>query len=506
MCVTIAHGGFMWSDFPIFGGFGKRENLDFDAQDTVNLFLISDPEGKKQFALLGTPGLESRLVFPTQGAVRALYTFGDSMYAVCGSTVYRINGALGATPIGTLTTNTTKISITANNGGQLAISDGVKGYTYTIATGVFQEITAPGFPTPPEDIVFLDGFGVVPTGESTKFKISALNDFTVWDPLDFALIQAYPGQDVGVGIVNRRLYFFKVDSTEVWYNAGQTDFPFRADRNLLFNFGCLTRNSIVSDFGYLFWLARDKNGVGSVMMTQGAAPVKVSDESVDNAIANLENPSDLDAWIYKDMGHIFYVISWTTDDITFLYDITSNTWSRLVVQPDSDPLDTKCFNKTRFPGSCHAYFNGKHYVGSYCSPIIYEMSRAFATVDGTPLVRRRVCRHFFDQSYRMIQVNSMQLDMEMGLGTVLPVTEPWDEPESDPNQNPQVYLRISRDGGNVYGNRAPAPIGKVGNKRCRALWRKKGIARDLVAEFSIYAPIAPVILLGGSINYEVLQK
>lgn len=523
----------MWINFPMFGGYDDRSEIAFDSENLINLFVIGASTGKKKFAFLGTPGLKQELIVNAGTAPsRALYTYEGSMFGVFGSDVYRFTPPLVKSKIGTIGTSQGFVSITANNNGQVIFVDGMAGYIYDINTGVFSLINpsvtaSSGFPGIPLNVGFLDGYFVVPSGSDNKrtYQISAINDGTKWDPLDEAQIQAYPGELVGVGVVNRRLYFFKTDTTEVWYNQGSADFPFRRDNNLLFNFGCLAASSIVSDFGYLFWLAKDRNGVGSVMMTTGQTPEKISNESVDNLIAGFRDPSDVIAYIYKDIGHIFLVMTWNTDDTTLVYDVTMKNWHQMQMHKTLETQAVPNSGKVRHLSNCHAYFNDRHYIGSYKNPILYDFSRKFATNDGVEIRRVRVCPHFFDENYRMLQVRSLQIDMQMGLGLDAGydpvefwvdnlgnniVTNTGDflvwNSHNDLGINPQVYIRISRDGGNTYGNYHGASVGRIGNRRARALFRRLGLARDFVVEISFYDPVIPVAILGGSINYEVLSK
>jgi hypothetical protein len=522
----------MWINFPLFGGYDDRSDIAFNSENLINLFMINDPQGKKKFAFLGTPGLKQELVVQAGNAVsRAFYTYENSMYGVFGSDVYRFTPPLVKSKIGTIGTTQGFISITANNGGQVIFTDESAGYIYNTTTNAFTRIdptvtASSGFPAAPTNVVMLDGYFVVPDANSRTYQISAINDGTKWDPLDEAQIQAYPGENVGVGVVNRRLYFFKTDSTEVWYNAGSADFPFRRDNNLLFNFGCLAAASIVSDFGFLFWLAKDRNGVGSVMMTTGQDPQKISDEAIDNLIANFVDPADMNAFIYKDLGHVFLVMNWNTDDTTLVYDVNMKNWHQMQVHKTLFDQDIPYSGMVRFLANCHAYFNDTHYVGSYKAPIIYDFSRKWSTNDGQEIRRVRVCPHFFDENYRMMQIRWLQIDMQMGIGLSVGAqdAERWITDTGDfiidtagdfmvwgvPNENvgvdPMVYLRISRDGGNTYGNYHGVSVGKIGNRRARAIFRRLGLARDFVAEISFYDPVLPVIMLGGSINYEVLNK
>lgn len=514
----------------MFGGYDNRSDINFNSENLINLFMINDPQGKKKFAYLGTPGLALALSVQAGNAPsRALYTYEDSMYGVFGSQVYRFTQPLIKSLIGSLPTTQGFVSISANNAGQLIFTDAQSGHIYDVNTGSFTLIdttvsASSGFPSAPTNVVVLDSFFVVPDANSRTYQISAINDGTKWDPLDEAQIQAYPGENVGVGVVNRRLYFFKTDSTEVWYDAGAADFPFRRDNNLLFNFGCLAAASIVSDFGYLFWLARDRNGVGSVMMTTGQEPIKISDEAIDNLISSFEDPSDVIAYLYKDLGHIFLVMTWNTDDTTLVYDQTMKIWHQMQMHKTIFNPAIPNSGKVRHLSNCHAYFNNTHYVGSYKDSTLYDFSRKYATNNGEELRRIRICPHFFDENYRMLQIRWLQIDMQMGVGlnpgeasdwitrnSDFVVTNSGDNivfanPKSEVGSNPKIYLRISRDGGDTYGNYHGVSVGKIGNRRARAIFRRLGLCRDFVAELSFYDPVLPVAILGGSINYEVLEK
>jgi hypothetical protein len=202
-----------------------------------------------------------------------------------------------------------------------------------------------------------------------------------------------------------------------------------------------------------------------------------------------------------------------------------NNWHQMQMHKTLFSESIPYSGKVRHLSNCHAYFNKVHYIGSYKNPTLYEFSRDFATNDGEEIRRIRVCPHFFDENYRMMQIRWLQIDMQMGIGlsgghdTDKWITDTGDfvitndgdnivfgNPTQNVGQDPMVYLRISRDGGNTYGNYHGVSVGKIGNRRARAIFHRLGLCRDFVAEISFYDPVLPVAILGGSINYEVLPK
>lgn len=489
-------------NFPIFGGYSKSDDIGFNSEDLCNMFMLAQPQGKKKLAFLGCPGLSMPLTVQAGGgAARTLEIYEnplqDFMFGVFGGDVYRFTDPLVASRVGSMGTTKGFVRACANNGNQMAFVDGSKGYVYNTQTSTYNQITSSGFAGQPLDIAFMDGFGIVPYGDENAFGISAPNDFLNWEAGDKAPLQVAAGKNVGVGVINERIFFFSSFNTQIWYNAGAPDFPFRPDRNSIFEFGCKAASSIKSDFGYLFWLANDKNGVGSVMMTTGSAPKRISNEAVETLISRLTAPEDVSCYIYKDVDHIIYSMNWTTDDVTLEYDVTLDYWFRKEMLPTlADPL-IPYSGKRRFVGNCHAYFKGKHYVGSYKRAELFEMSRDYRTYAGEQIRRVRVAPHFFDESYRMLQIKSLQIDMRTGVGL--------SHTNDGVGVDPKLFLRISRDH-RPFGNYHARSIGRIGNTAQRVIFRDLGICRDFVPEISFSDPVLPVSILGASIEYEVLSK
>ena len=82
-----------------------------------------------------------------------------------------------------------------------------------------------------------------------------------------------------------------------------------------------------------------------------------------------------------------------------------------------------------------------------------------------------------------------QLQIEFTPGVGLQVGQGFD---------PQVMLRYSNDGGFTWSNEYWVSIGKVGNTKNRAIWRKLGQARDRVWEINFTDPV-PCDIIGASI-------
>ena len=63
-------------------------------------------------------------------------------------------------------------------------------------------------------------------------------------------------------------------------------------------------------------------------------------------------------------------------------------------------------------------------------------------------------------------------------------------------------MRYSNDGGHTWSSEKWASLGKIGETRRRAQWRRLGSARDRVFEVTITDPVKRV-LLGATLDVEV---
>ncbi|HLX52936.1 MAG TPA: hypothetical protein VKR58_03295, partial [Aquella sp.] len=453
------------------------------------------------------------------------------MYGVCGSNFYSISSDFVKTLLGSITTSTGFVRIVGNNSanGQLLIVDGQKGYLYDVTLGTFIQITAAGFPSRPIDCGFFEGYFLVCQGQGITVSYSALNDGNLWDPFSFFSVNTGQGTLIGIGIIKSRMFLFKTNTAEAWYNLGNNpDLPFAQDGNLIFDSGCLATWSIQYDFGYLLWLSQDKSGVSSILMTTGQEVQVISTPAIDTQIRNFTNPSDVQSYIYKDDGHLFYVSSWTTDDFTFVADITTTMWHRMEMLPTKFDPSIPFSGKVRHLSSAHAYFKDVHYVGSYKSPILYSMSLDYGTNDGEQIRRERIVQYFTSPTYKWIQIDTIQIDFRNSPISVFPsadqlliteidesiITEDGDDIIDEEigdtsgfkQQFPMAYISVSKNSGESFTNQRAAPLGKIGEYGKRSIWRLFGVQRDFVFKIAIYSDSPKIFMLGGAIQYEELDS
>lgn len=69
------------------------------------------------------------------------------------------------------------------------------------------------------------------------------------------------------------------------------------------------------------------------------------------------------------------------------------------------------------------------------------------------------------------------------------------------SEDPQVMVRVSRDGGHTFGNERWIPLGKTGQYYSRVVVRRLGSARDFVVQITMTDPVK-FVLASGSVSLE----
>ena len=202
-----------------------QRSLPFDAQRSINFFPVFDQSGKEVAALYGTPGL-SEFTNVGAGPIRGEFISGNGrMFAVSGSGLYEIDSAGTGTLLGSLSTSSGRVTM-AEGTTQLAICDGQTLYSLIYSSDTFAIVTDADLPASVGYVTNIDGYFVVNENDTGKFYISALNDVTNWDALDYATAENTP--DTLLAVVNAvgQLWVFGERTTEIWANTGASNFPF----------------------------------------------------------------------------------------------------------------------------------------------------------------------------------------------------------------------------------------------------------------------------------------
>ena len=441
----------------------------FDPQRTVNFYPVSDKKGGKEVsALYGTPGLQT---FTTQGTgyIRGEFLSGNGRaFVVSGSQLIEIDSAGVGTVRGSIDQSIGNITID-ENGFQLAICDGKSLYILTYSSNVFAKVTDPDLPDV-GTVTFLDGYFICNKTDTGQFYISGVLDGTSWNALDFATAESSPDNLKRVIRGIGQLWLIGENTTEVWNNTGDSVFPFSVISGAQFNKGILAPYSAVEIDESLFWVGRDKNGVGTVYQTSGFSAVKISTPPIEQKIIAASANDELTAFTYNDQGHKFYMITGGGLETSLVYDLTTGEWHERAYKNEFGAFEQHL-------ASSHMYAFGKHLVGSRVDGKIYEMSSDLYDDAGTEIIGERIYTNLSDENKRL-RFNRLEIDFEGGVGL-----------QSGQGSDPVCTVEVSKDGGFTWSDAYTLSIGKIGKYKKQAVLRRIGVAEQLTFRLRVSDPV-----------------
>lgn len=459
---------------PIIGPSYVLATRKADIQRSVNMHLVGmETPGKAPFIMDSIPGLA---LFATLGiAIRGGINVEGRMFVVAGSMLYEISSTGIATSRGTLNTASGVVSM-AFGISQLVMVDGPNGYVLTLATNAFQRITAAGFYGSVR-VRFLDNYFLFVHPQTQQFYISAINDATSDDPLDFASAESAPDNLVTLEVDHSEIWLFGELTTEVWFDSGAADFPFQRNRGASIEVGCQAAHSVQKLDNSVFWIGQDVNGSGIIFRSQGFQAQRISTQAVEQAIQASTDLSSATAYTYQDRGLSFYCLNAPGLTSTWCYEVSTGAWH------ERCDLDSSG-NFTQHRAQNYVFAFGKRYVGG-SDGNLYELSRTAYTNYLDPLVRMRVTPHDAVPGRLLQFFSAFFLDCTTG--------------EAALGVDAYVELSWSKDSGASWSNSIMRSIGKTGQRFSRLLWGALGSARDRVWRIK-FSGNAPFSIIDGQAN------
>lgn len=331
-------------------------------------------------------------------------------------------------------------------------------------------------------VALIDGYRIYNKLKTGKFYVSDIDSPTV-NPLSFFTAEGDPDNLLAIVENYRDAWFLGERSTEIWQSSGDTNAPFIRASSGFLEIGLFARYSAATIAGSVAWLGRNQEGRGVVYSAQGFQPKRISTHAVEFAINSYANPEDAIAYTYQEGGHFFYILSF--DEGTWAYDFSTGMWHERA-RLENGELKRHRANVYAFAPTIQG---GINIVGDFENGNIYQMSQNIYTDDGEEIVRLRTAPHV-TAGLKRVRHDSLQIDMEAGVGL----------DGGEPGADPKCMLDWSDDGGHTWSkNEYWASMGKIGNYRHRALWRRLGMSRDRVYRVRITAQVK-VVLIGAEIE------
>lgn len=301
----------------------RDETTSKDAK-LVNCYMeVQKTAQGQEYWIYKRPGLLSQSQ-PSGGSASGfgVYNWLGDIYSVFATTLYKngvsigtVNGAggvyafsscLGATP-------------------KLILGNGVKGYYYSVSTGLVEIVDA-DFPVAfVKGWAYLDGTTYVMKANA-HIQGSGINDPSSWDALNDILAQIEPDQ--GVALAKQLVYAIALKqwTSEAFYDAGNaTGSPLGAVQGAKVNYGCVSSGSVQDVDGTLLWVCTSRTAGTQVMMMDQLKAQIVSTKPIERLLQTVDWTTTF-SWQISLDGHRFYIFTSKVSNLTLAFDLDEQAW------------------------------------------------------------------------------------------------------------------------------------------------------------------------------------
>lgn len=296
-------------------GTAVYKRADLPPLRLLNLFAEKTPAVEGNVALLPRPGLSAFFTAgdgPIYGMLRQPGALADTTMIVSGQSLH--NGSIYIGPLPNL--------------GLVNMSGAIGAFLIATGTALYWtdggSVAAVAFPDSAgvQAVNFIGGYAIAARADSRRLYYTL--DPLTWDGLDYLSAEQSTGDIVGLAVVNDQVWVFCQQVTEIFVLTGNADAPLQPLQGQVMTRGCMSRDTIAQMDNSIFWVGDD-----GVVYRGGAAPIRVSDHSIEQAIA-ASTPSQLNAWTFPWVGHRFYVLN--TGQGTFAFDAATQQWTEFGTQ------------------------------------------------------------------------------------------------------------------------------------------------------------------------------
>lgn len=377
---------------PLLEGAYAARSYIAAAQRCLNLYPERNPQGEDSpTTLYLTPGLSPLGVPPQAAPVRGLYRASNGqLFSAVGNGIYYVAPDWTSTLVGTTAVNTTPVKM-GDNGTTTTIVDGSAfGWLLDLPTHNYSAQSDPNF-FGSNFVESLDTFQLF-NKPGTNIFYCSLSNSAAFDPLYFAAKVGYPDLLAGIAVQNRNPWLIGAQQTsEIWFDAGATDFPFQIMPGPFVEHGTIATYSLAKQGGSVFWLSQDANGTTIVVEGANFTTNKISTPALENEIGTYSTVSDAIGFCYEQIGHAFYWLKFPSANNglgkDWLYDLSTKQWhERSWMNPGT------CEEESH-RALCHAFAYGINVVGDRQTGQLYMLDLNNQTDAGAFIERRRGYPH-----------------------------------------------------------------------------------------------------------------
>jgi hypothetical protein len=442
----------------------------------VNLYASRSPSGaRSDFYLTRTPGF-SVWSLNASDLCRGLFDADSYALGVFGSTLFRFNASGLPTSIAGSIAGTRDIRWSQNNATdrETAIVTGGTAYQYN---GTALSAISGDLPANPIDTICINGITLMLFADRRVFY-SPVNDANSYGALDFFTVPGTGELRAGMVLGNQIVFFGQDDFYIFRHVAEDADDPFQLIQGSSKPFGCINTFANCNVGGLACFV--DQYGVPRVI-GQGYLPESIASEGVQASIAVLADKSTIRLWGYV-AGDRGFLVLWS-GDFCWVYDFKEKRWHK-----------RQSYQRNTWQAKYYMRFAEKDLIAPDQSGGVFYLTDQILRENGEHLIAETNTppnTNFPNGG----TIHTIDLDIEVGTGL--------DASNPEEDQEPQITMQISVDGGKTFGTGRVASLGRRGQWRKRVTWNRCGsFGREgFIIRFVLSAAV-PVAFMNLSANIE----
>lgn len=426
---------FQTIEYQVAGDTYVSTSKDLSVQRTKNLYPVSAPNclPTTPIALQSFPGLKIWSSGTAGQNDRGMYKrlFNGKGWKVSGNTLYSFTGTGTQTDEGVIT-GSDLVSM-ADNGTELLIVADNKAYSHN---GTSLSTLSLSFT--PVNVAFLNQQFII-LDTTGKVRISDVGSST-FSTTNFFEPESSSDAVVATKVFNQFVINFGTDTIEPWENTGVGTPPFeRMNGAIIEDVGLLNKDCVTTTKDAMFFLGSD--GIPYRMQSFQAQRLTVQNHAIAQAF---RAAGKTNAFVRNLIVEGQDVIGYSLPSVnkTYCYSIQTGLWFEL----------THDVNDSMWLGKTSTFLFDKTLVGDRINGNIYELDPNTYQDNSVLKDRERVFRplsgSIVGAPREMLQMKAIRYGVETGVGVT--------------DDNPQMMVSYSTDGGRTYSNERTIELGQDG--------------------------------------------
>jgi hypothetical protein len=435
----------------ILSGVYSQRGPDFEHSYPLNLVPNAEETGISTGYLRSAPGIDTFAA--GKGKDGGGIVWNGVLYRISGTKLIKVSdagivtqiGTVGGTGQGSMTFSFDRLAVARNR--NLFLYDTTNGFVQVTDTDLGEVI----------DLVWQDGYFI--TTDGTSIVITELNDPTAVDPLKYGSSEADPDPILGLGTRRGELIAFNRSTTEFFFNAGTTGFPFERNRGAQIDKGAVGTHAKCRFLETYAMVGSGRNEQPQVYLLGEGQATTISTREIDRLLAALSDEDLADIVLEAREGAGAKDLYLHLPDQTLVYSQLASqalevpAWYRLASGTDGlSPYRARNFTLA--------------YGAWHCGDLISSDLGVLTDLHDN---------QFGDQAAWQFDA---QLVYSQGRGAVCHNLELVGfYGRADPGVEPRIFMRWTDDGVEYSQERA-ARSGFTGQRGLRVAWRRNGFLRQ----------------------------